>query len=63
MGRLTTMIICGKDCEDCMYGVFDESNKARVRIYCQPREKWYYYGQCIPCDQKQKIKGDDLNEG
>lgn len=49
------MIICGKDCEDCKFGTILDEDKARVKVYCQTREKTYYYGQCIPCDDKQKI--------
>ena len=44
------MIIIGKDCEDCKYATFDNSNK----VYSGQRDKKYYYGQCIPCEEKEK---------
>jgi len=55
------MIIVGRDCEDCTKSVFDESNKAKIMVYCNDKEKWYIYGSCIPCDGKVKIKNDECN--
>lgn len=55
MGRLTeTMIICGRDCEDCRYSTFDESDISKIMVYCSQKEKWYIFGQCIPCDLKER---------
>lgn len=42
------MIIIGKDCEDCKFATFDGN-----KVYCEQREKKYYYGQCIPCEEKE----------
>lgn len=50
------MIICGKDCDDCTYAVFNDDNKAVVKIHCSARDKDYYYGQSIQCDDKEKKK-------
>lgn len=50
------MIIVGKECEDCSKSVFDESNKAKIMVYCTARDKWYIYGTCIPCDDKVRIR-------
>lgn len=55
------MIIVGRDCEDCTKSTFDESNKAKIMVYCTAREKWYIYGSCIPCEDKVKIKDDKIN--
>lgn len=60
MGRLNgTMVICGKDCEECKYSTFDESNKAKIMLYCSRKERWYIYGQCIQCEYKEKRIMDD----
>lgn len=48
------MIIVGQDCLDCQYATIDETDKARVRVHCDARDKQYYYGQCIPCEDKVK---------
>lgn len=53
------MILAGVDCENCAYGSIDESDKARLMVYCQYKDKTYYYGQCIPCDSKTKRIKDD----
>ena len=56
------MILAGVDCENCIYSTIDETDKARVRVYCQYKDKTYYFGQCIPCENKIKRgtkDGDD----
>lgn len=53
------MIIAGKDCEDCECATLDESNKAKIMVYCRTKDKWYIYGTCIPCDDKVKKKDND----
>lgn len=50
------MIICGKDCEDCRHSTFNEENKSKIMVYCSQKDKWYIFGQCIPCEYKEKIK-------
>lgn len=49
-------MILTSECETCEYGSIDESNKARIKVRCNARNKEYYYGQCIPCDDKKKRK-------
>ncbi len=51
-------VIITSECEECAHGVIDESDKARIKVYCNIKEKWYYFGQCIPCDNKEKRKDD-----
>ena len=47
----------------CHNGIIDESNKARIKVICTYKNKTYYYGQCIPCDNKGKRKlGENINE-
>lgn len=50
------MIIVGKDCENCIHATFDETNKAKIMVYCNIRERWYIYGMCIDCNNKTIIK-------
>lgn len=45
-------------CEKCRYGTIDDSNKARVTIYCADKKKKYSYGQRIPCEGIKKKEGD-----
>lgn len=44
------------ECEFCKYGTVDDSNKARVMVYCSYRERWFYYGQNILCEDLEKEK-------
>ena len=44
------MIIAGEKCEKCKFGTLDESNRAKIMVYCANKEKWYIYGACIPCE-------------
>lgn len=50
-------MIITSECEKCIHSVLDESNKAKVKIYCNIKGKKYYWGQCIPCEYKE-IKKD-----
>lgn len=56
MGVTNNMIIAGDDCENCTRSTFNEDNPAKIMVYCAARDKWYIYGQCIPCEDKIKIK-------
>ena len=53
------IIIAGKDCEDCECAILDESNKAKIMVYCEVRNRWYIFGACISCDDRIKKKIDD----
>ena len=48
------MIIAGVDCVDCVYSSVDDTNKARIKVYCDARDRSYWWGQNIPCDDKKK---------
>ncbi len=50
------MIIAGEECKDCIHGVVDEESKKVIKTYCRLRDKTYYYGQCIACEDKEKKK-------
>lgn len=51
-----SMIICGSDCADCKHSSLDDSDKARIKVHCSARDKDYYYGQSISCEDKEKKK-------
>ena len=49
-------MILTSECEECDYGIINESNKAKIKVFCEDKNKEYYYGQCIPCENKTKKK-------
>ena len=49
-------VILTSQCEKCKYGSIDDSNKARIKVYCSYKEKSYFYGACIPCETYEKRK-------
>ncbi len=51
-------MIITSECEKCIHSSLDESNKAKVKIYCNVKDKTYYWGQCIPCDYKETKKNE-----
>lgn len=56
-------MILTSECEECDNGIIDESNKAKVKVICLKKNKEYYYGQCISCDDKIKRKlGEKSNK-
>ena len=57
------MIIVGKKCENCQYSDIDDTNKAMIIVHCRARDKNYYWGQCIPCeDYRKKENEEDENQ-
>ena len=42
------------ECEKCKHGTVDDTNKARVKVHCDIKNKDYIYGACIPCEDKEK---------
>lgn len=54
-GEIMDMIITS-ECEQCTHSTLDESDKSKLKIYCQIKDKTYYWGQCIPCDYKEPRK-------
>lgn len=47
------------ECESCLHSEVDESNKAKIMVYCRIKDKWYIYGQCIPCENREVNKDVD----
>lgn len=55
-----TMIICGKDCEDCAHFTsIDDENPGRIKVYCDYSNRWRWFGQSIPCENKIKRREED----
>lgn len=48
------IIVAGVDCENCIYSTIDDTNKARIRVYCDARDRQYWWGQNVPCEDKKK---------
>ncbi len=53
-------MIITSECEKCIYGELYKVGKIE-KVHCSYKEKDYYYGQCIPCEHKQK-KNDVVEE-
>ena len=52
-----TMIIVGQDCENCIHcTAVDDSNPGRIKVYCSYDDKYRWWGQCMPCENKVKKK-------
>lgn len=55
-----TMIICGKDCEDCAHFTsIDDANPGRIKVYCDYSDRWRWWGQALPCENKIKRREED----
>ena len=55
-----TMIIVGKDCEGCAHFTsIDDTNPGRIKVYCDYSDRWRWFGQCIPCENKIKRRKED----
>jgi hypothetical protein len=52
-------VILTSECEYCQYGTVDDSDKARVKVYCSHKEKWLWYGCYVPCDNFTKDRRDE----
>lgn len=48
--------IITSECDKCPHGTLDDSVKSKLKIYCDYKDKYYYYGQYVPCDLKNKGK-------
>ena len=52
-------MITTDECEFCRYGTIIEEDKAHIRVYCSIKDKYYYFGQCIPCRFKENKNEDN----
>lgn len=49
------LICSGDECVICTHcSNIDDNNKAKVKIYCSSKEKWYWYGQYVNCNDFKK---------
>ena len=53
-------VILTSQCEYCRYGTIDDSDKARVKVYCSYKDREYFYGACIPCDNYTKKENNAI---
>lgn len=44
-------MIITSECERCIHSTLNGSDK--LKIYCKVKDKFYYWGQCIPCEYKE----------
>lgn len=50
-----SMVIAGQDCDKCRFCTLVNEDSARdIKVYCTIKDKYFRYGQCIPCDFKEK---------
>lgn len=47
-------MILTSQCEFCKYGTINDMDKSRVKVFCSIKQKEYYYGMCIPCENYEK---------
>lgn len=47
-------MIITSECEECEHGIINENAPTKIKVFCKDRNKEYYYGQCISCDNKTK---------
>lgn len=50
-------MIITSECEKCIHSTVYEKDKANIKVHCKVKNKTYYWGQCIFCEDK--IKKDD----
>lgn len=51
-------MITTDECENCKHGTVIENSKADIKVYCSIKDKYYYFGQCIPCLNKVEEKDE-----
>ena len=59
---MANMIITS-ECEQCIHSTINEADKSKVKVYCNLKDKTYYWGQCIPCDYREIRKNNEMEEG
>lgn len=50
------------ECEECVYGTIDETDKSKITIECGMKNKTYIYGQYVPCESKLLQKKDRVKQ-
>lgn len=44
------------DCETCKFCTLDESNSAKILVYCRIDDKYRIWGAHLECDRKEEVK-------
>lgn len=52
---MAKMLVAGRDCENCVHADIKESGD----VFCHHRNKKYFYGQYVPCDDKEEREDED----
>lgn len=53
-------IIAGQDCSLCDYSTVFEDDKGVLKAFCEKRNKEYFFGERIPCEDKQVNKEKNI---
>lgn len=53
------MNICTSDCPKCQNCTLEEESKAKVWIICSAKDRKYFYGKIIDCDDFCKRREDN----
>ena len=57
MSRKNGGMICTNECVNCIHSDLDEDH-IELKFYCDAREKYYIYGQYVPCESKELRKDE-----
>lgn len=52
---MAKMLVAGRDCENCVHADIKESGD----VFCHYRNKKYFYGQYVPCDDKEEREDEN----
>lgn len=52
------MTVTTDKCDKCKFGEIDYSDKSRIIVYCKARDKKYFYGQRVPCEDYEKKENE-----
>ncbi len=56
---MSEKMVCTSDCIYCTNCILKESDKSRVKIHCIAKEREYWYGQMVPCNEMEERKDAD----
>ena len=49
-----TQTITTDECRECAYGEILEESKRAIKVHCSYRNRTYFFGQRIPCEDKKR---------
>lgn len=49
---MAKMLVAGRDCENCVHAEIKNGGD----VICHKRNKKYFYGQYVPCEDKEEWK-------